>query len=137
MTSGQILKKELKLSKFKFAQVQKIVNIGIPIFIITIDSRYPTTFLSYSKLAKLNSNKILKTRYFPPTLLNVGKYELNTFTLSPPTDLDDFNQRIGSNSMLIIRDLAGERYMDKKMYESKRKEGKLILKEIKNSVYKN
>ena len=41
MTTGQVLKKDLGLSKFKYVLIQKVIELPINVYIITVDSRFP------------------------------------------------------------------------------------------------
>lgn len=113
LTTGEQLINALKLSKFKYIWIQKITDTSIPIFIISVDSRRPSTYFAISKLRKLDSTIIKRTKRRGYNTLLMNNPRLRT-----PIPLQHFNGRIGSNAIIIRRDIAGEYFMNDSLYES-------------------
>jgi len=112
MYDGALLKKNLGLNNFKYIWVQKVINNAQPIFIITIDSRYPNNYLSPSKVKKVHSTKIKVVKKAGDVVVD------KDFKLSPPLELEFAHISLTSNSIIIFRDIAGEYFRDEKMFES-------------------
>jgi hypothetical protein len=119
--TGDLIKQQLGLLKFKFVQIQKILNIGIPIYIISIDSRYPSAWLAYSKLRNLKSTKLEKVKMID---VNGGIINFVKCALTPPILIDSFNRAINVNTLFFIRDIAGEYRRRPEMFEYVVKENK-------------
>ena len=113
MTTGENLKIELGLSKFPYVMIEKIIDFPYQFFIITLDSRRPSVYLSYSKIKKIQSTSLDK--------FSVGgeHYNFKKFKKTPPLEIENFNGSISSRGLVFIRDIAGEYFMNDKMYESK------------------
>ena len=119
MTTGDGLKRDLGLSKFQFVTIQKVVGLGIPTFVITVDSRHPTVYISYSKILKIKSavlKQILSSK--PRTLTSGPQFKAKKIKMTPPMDLESFDRIIPTRSLIFIRDMAGEFVMNRKMYEN-------------------
>ena len=112
LTKGRQLKSDLGLDKFKYAYIQKIIDMAQDVYIITVDSRYPNVFFGRSKLNKIDNVSILKTKMTP------FGYVFKDYKLTPGILLDDFKGNISSNAMIIRQDLTGDYFMNDKMYES-------------------
>jgi len=111
LTTGERLRRDLGLEKFNHAYIQKVINFPKDIYIITVDSRYPSVFISYSRIRKIKSA-------FIGELLKRGKdFSIQEFKLTPPVRLQDYIGGITRSSVLFFRDLAGEHYMNKNLYE--------------------
>lgn len=117
-TPGKRLQDQLGLGKFENVVIQKVINFSIPTFIITVDSRRPSVFISRSKLKKSLTSQ-LKTASFKAMHPQITK-----FTMTPPVRLDTFGGRMSSRSIIMVRDLVGDYFVDRNMYESIR--GRLI-----------
>lgn len=118
MTKGLVLKQKLGLDNFENCMIQKIINFPIPFFIITIDSKYPNKYMTYSRLKSIDSTKLIKLKYRPDTLLQNMDFSEVKLKLTPPLNIDEFNASIITGSILMIRDLAGEYYRRDNMFES-------------------
>ena len=112
LTTGEKLINEMGLKQFEFIWFQRVISLSIDVFVITLDSRLPSTYFSMSKLKKLDSFKLYKGGQ-----KGIG-VNLSTFKLTPPVFLEDFNGDIGKRAVIIFNDIAGNYYMDRKMYES-------------------
>ena len=122
MTSGNKLKRDLKLDNIKYVYIQKIVNIGIPCYVVTYNSRYPNVWISVSKLINLKSSKILQAFITRDDTKSVDtKFVFNNFRLFPPQLLISYERSIPSRSMIIIRDIAGEQFGNFKLIEKTKK----------------
>jgi hypothetical protein len=97
---GKELKTTLGLDKFKFVQCQKIINISNNVFVLTFDSRFPTVWIGYNRISKLKSNVLKK----------ISGNKLISYILTPPVLLDQLQRDLPQNSLLVIRDIAGEYY---------------------------
>jgi len=124
-TTGENLKNYLKLNKFKFIWIQKVINSSVPIYIIYVDSRRPSVYLSITKIKKIRSFVIKRVK---------GSIKNNAFKLlkpklSIPLPLEDFNSYIPSNSFILLVDFAGEYFINMFFYEKTQKSFNLINKE--------
>lgn len=122
LTSGEKLINALKLKNFKYIWLQKIIDISIPIYVITVDSRRSTTFFGISKLKKLDSTVLKRTKQY-----GFNKILMKNPKFSVPIPLQYFSQKIGSNAIIIRRDLSGEYQFDSNLYEKEIKLRKLLV----------
>jgi hypothetical protein len=109
---GLHLKKDLGLELFQNVVIQKAINFPIPLYMVTYNSRYPERAIFYSKV------KAIKTSF----LTKLKQYGIdNKFKqvrLTPPIDLNYFNNaRPRSGAYFYIRDMAGEQFRDKNMFQ--------------------
>lgn len=111
-TQGRQLKRDLGLENFKYAYIQKIIDMAQNVYIVSVDSRYPNVFFGFTKLKKIKSVTIQKTKRTP------FEYKFKNYKLTPPILLDEFKGDISSNAMIIRQDLTGDYFMNDKMYES-------------------
>ena len=111
-SKGRQLKTDLGLDKFKYAYIQKIIDMAQDVYIVTVDSRYPNVFFGRSKLNKVDNVSVLKTKMTP------FGYSFKDYKLTPGILLDDFKGNISSNAMIIRQDLTGDYFMNDSMYES-------------------
>ena len=58
--TGQALKTALGLEKFEWCYIQKIIGISLPVFVVTIDSRRPSIFLSITRVRQTNVTTLQK-----------------------------------------------------------------------------
>jgi hypothetical protein len=101
----------LGLSKFRTVYIQKFINIPFPIYLLTVNSRVPSAVFSVGDIKKY------KATQFRRLVLNSKKIVSNMPKLSIPRKLDkDSEFSIPNGSLLIIRDLGVERYVDMKMF---------------------
>ena len=120
MTRGEALKKSLGLQKFTYITIQKVINAAIPIFVLTMDSRHPTVYISYSKILKIKSMTIQKILAFHPnTLTSDADFKVKKVKMTPPMDLESFDRIIPQRSIIFCRDLSGEWYKNRSLYENK------------------
>lgn len=111
-TTGEKLIEELNLSNFRYPWIMKIIGLSVDIFVIVVDSRYPTLYLSLKKVKNLHSTILRKAK-------DKGTYiDLKKFKYTPPILLDEFDGNISGTSIIIRVDIAGEMFMNKKIYES-------------------
>lgn len=111
MTSGKKLKQDLGLSKFKYAIIQKMIELPLDVLIITIDSRFPNVYIPTTRIHKLKFASLQRLKI-------VGKNIRSKVLRSTiPQKLEDYARNISSNTIILLRDLAGEYYLNKKMYE--------------------
>lgn len=92
------LKLSLNLESFTYIYIQKILGIVVPIYIITINSRYPNKFIPFKKL----TNSLVSQMY----TMNILKLE--KVKMSPPVLLDNFEGNIYENSQIVLRDIGAE-----------------------------
>ena len=103
--------RNLGLDKFKQVYFQKLIDVPFPIYIITVDSRYPSRSIptSQAKNAKTTSFKRITTT--SDSLISVSP-KLSTLRKLDPAS----KTQIPKGALIIIRDLAGENYINKKYY---------------------
>jgi hypothetical protein len=120
LTTGQKLLNAFKLNKFKYVWIQRIIDLSVNVWIITVDSRRPNSYLSMSKLRRLDSMIIKRAKKSSNLIL------LRQPKFSVPIPLEYFNGRIQSGAVLIRRDIAGEYFMNKDYYTESLKKIKII-----------
>lgn len=98
------LRLSLNLERFSYVYVQKVLGIVMPIYIITINSRYPNKFIPYKRL---NSSMVSQT--YTMNLLKLEKVKL-----SPPVLLSNFQGKIYENSYIVLRDIGAEDLLAKR-----------------------
>lgn len=111
-TIGQRLQRLLGLSKFKYIYIQRVRNINHPTYIISVDSKYPSTFISPRRLMVSKGTRLFK-------VLNSQSNETKTprVILSPPVDLHTYEGVLQFDAVLIVRDLISDYFMRHSMYE--------------------
>lgn len=98
------LKLSLNLESFSYIYIQKILGIVIPIYVISINSRYPNKFISFKRL-----NSSLVSQIYTMDILKLKKVKL-----SPPVLLDNFEGNIYENSQIVLRDIGAEDLLTKR-----------------------
>lgn len=101
MTTGQQIKRLFGISKFKYAYIQQILNLPIVVYLITINSRYPSHPFPYSKmrLSRFNQTKIGKS--------SNGIVRVKWTKKTQPILLDEWDKSFSSNTLFILQDIAG------------------------------
>jgi len=122
---GRQLRSDLGLNKIKYVWIRKIINISLTTYIITYDSRYPSTYLPRFKIKNPLSSSFRQLKKVG------GKNVFKDFKFTPAIDLNEFDVRIDS-AHIIVQDLAGEKFIDKKLFECRN--GKLNLLERLNET---
>jgi hypothetical protein len=101
----------LGLHKFRTVYIQKFINIPFPIYLLTVNSRVP------SSVYLLNEIKNYRAVQFRRMVSNNSKIVSNIPKLSPPKKLDkDSELSIPSGALILIRDIGVERFVDTKMF---------------------
>jgi hypothetical protein len=98
------LKLSLNLERFTYIYIQKVLGIIMPIYIITINSRYPSKFIAYRRL-----NSSMVSQAYSMNLLNLEKVKL-----TPPVLLSNFQGTIYENSYIVVRDIGAEDLLTKR-----------------------
>jgi len=119
MTHGEILKKNLGLSEFKYVKINRAVISSYKILFIWFDS--------YRKTMPVTNYRIKNfpwvAHIFSGSDLFHGTDRQTTFT--PPMDIEDYNGQI-RGSLIVPVNLAGDRFVSKKdftkVFESVEKE---------------
>lgn len=111
-TSGSKLKVSLGLKKFPYCMIQKVIDVPMNIFVVTVDSRRPTLYLSPFRVRASDCTKLMRVREFGLTYLAKG------FKLTPPMPIERTSPLVGIGSVYIVKDIAGQYIMDDKLYES-------------------
>jgi hypothetical protein len=123
-TTGERLKRDLGLANFPYVMIQKVLDVPIPIYIITIDSRRPTIYLSPFKVRSADSSKIKKVKQ------SGFSFQMKTFKATSPMPIERSNPLVSTDTIIIFRDLAGEYLIDIKKY-NKMNESLINYSEIK------
>lgn len=108
---GLQLKKDLGLELFQNVVIQKAINFPIPLYVVTYNSRYPERAIFYSKVKAIKTSLITKLKQYGVA----NKFK--ELRLTPPIDLNYFNSRLRTNSMIFCRDMCGEQFRDDKMFQ--------------------
>jgi hypothetical protein len=105
------LKQNLGLDKFKHIYIQRFQNIPFPIFLITVDSRYPSRTIPTSKAKKSLTTQFLRTTSTKDSIISMMP------KLTPLKPLDHYSKtNLPAGALIIIRDLGGEDFIKKKMH---------------------
>ena len=108
--SGEILKNSLGLENFKNAYVQRTISTATPIFVITVDSRFPSKFISTSRIRNLVTTMMGKITK------KGSELNIKNLKLTPPIELGSFSGIIPGNAIVLFRDIAGEYFFNKNLY---------------------
>jgi len=108
---GQQLKIDLGLANFQNVVIQKAINFPIPLYVVTYNSRYPERAIFYSKVKSIKTSFLAKLRQYG----NQSKFK--TIKLTPPVDLNYFNKTLRTNVIIYARDMCGEQFRDKNMFQ--------------------
>lgn len=111
MTTGERLKKDLGLGKFRFVYIQKILNTSVKIYKITVHSRYPQIPIPISKTLSQVSTNLYRVNK------EGEKYKKQEFRHAYPVNIEYFNGVIPSGSLIVVSDITGDTYSNTRMYE--------------------
>jgi len=111
VTNGLRIVQKLGLEKFDNIAIQKVLNTAQSMFIITVNSRYTNLAITYSKIKKVKGTTFLQVNQHGESI------ETKNLKLTPPVDLYTSKISTSLKSIFIFRDIAGEPFMDDKMYE--------------------
>ena len=99
--TGSQLKSHYNLDIFSKVYIQKVLNTSVPIYILSLNSRYRNQHIPRN-LLQFNRTSILY-RF---------KGNQSMFTkLSPPMLIEEFKGSIGPRDFVLVRDLGAERYL--------------------------
>jgi len=126
MSAGRQLQADLGLSRFgRNVTIQKVIGIGLPIYLITFNSKYPNVNLSAVRV------KNIKSTWFGKVKRKAVHTHLKPMKLTPPLQLSTAMMRPVSGSLLLLRDIAGEILRNPKVFECVEVNNKLAFKESK------
>lgn len=108
-TLKEDLKTDLLLHKCKYVYAVRVFGFAIPIYIIIYNSRRPQTPISKQKIQNFKFLKVLK---YVPIVQTVKQVKT-----SPPLFFDMIESLLTSNTMLIVCDIAGYYFYDRKFYD--------------------
>ena len=108
--SGKQLKKILGLEDYDYVWIRKIINLPISVYIVVYNSRFPNLYLPLNKVRNLKAFHIFRTN-------KIVNQELDDFIMSMPYELERYNKRISSKSIILSYDIAGEYYANKEVSE--------------------
>lgn len=111
MTTGEKLKRDLGLLRFKYVYIQKIINTSIRILKITVFSRYPNVTIPISKVENQVSTQLYRVAQ------EGGKYKKQKYKYSYPVLIDYFNELIPSNTLIVISDYTSDFFGNNRMFE--------------------
>jgi hypothetical protein len=110
-TTGESLKEDLGLSNFLYPWIIKSMGLSIDIFVVIVDSRFPTIYLPMTKVKKMKSLIISRISR------KSNEFQFDDIKFTPPIQLDDFDGTINNKSIFMRIDIAGEQFMNKRVYE--------------------
>ena len=104
MKTGLQLKKLFGISKFKYAYIQEIINTPYPIYLITVNTRYPLNPfpLSKMKLSRFNQTKIAK--------MDGDQIKVKWAKKNLPILLSEWDKSFLAGSLFILQDISGSMY---------------------------
>jgi len=108
---GLQLKKDLGLENFQNVVIQKAINYPITMYVVSFNSRYPERAIFYSKVKNIKTSAIKRLKQYGQ------ENKFKDIKLTPPVDLDYFMGRVRSNAYVYLRDMCGEQYRDKQMFQ--------------------
>jgi hypothetical protein len=111
-TTGEILKKDMHLTKIKCVWIQRILSVPYPIYILSYDSRFPGVYLPRLRL------KASKTQSIQFTSFDGKQFVFKDMKTTPPTQIENFNGYIGDRAIIVKNDLIGNRLINKQVFES-------------------
>jgi hypothetical protein len=118
MTTGEALKHSLGLDKLSYVVIQKVIGLAIPTFIVTFDSRHPTTYIPYARVLKLKFSTLKQVvSSKPKSVLSDVNIKLKKIKVLPPYDIESYDRIISTRSLIFTRDLGGYWYSNPKLYE--------------------
>lgn len=124
MKSGEKLKQDLGLGKFKYILIHKILSLPINVYVITINSRFPGIYIPF-KRAKYLKSAYLKKLKKHLGLMQTANYTAKDMVTTPPIPLTSFDRPINNNDVVMVRDMAGEFYRNPKMFAESIKIGRV------------
>jgi hypothetical protein len=123
-TTGERLRRDLGLDNFPYVMIQKILDVPVHIYLITVDSRRPTIYLSPFRVRSADSSQIKKVKQ------NGMAFQMRNFKTTPPMPIERSNPLISTDTIIVFRDLSGEYLIDTKRY-NKMNESVINYSEIK------
>jgi hypothetical protein len=110
-SAGQVLMSDLGLEKFgNNVFIQKVLGVGLPIYVITYNSRYPRVGLTATRVKKLKFTWIGKSKR-----KGIHTY-IKPMKLTPPLCLQSAMVTMTSGSLVVQRDIAGEYLRNPKVF---------------------
>ena len=111
--NGTDLKKALGLSKFTYVYIQKLMGAPIVIFVVTLDSRFPSVYLPINRVRKSNVASIQKVQS-----VGIFSTSMQDYQFTPPVMIENTSPTINSGTLIIRRDIGAEYLLNAKMFES-------------------
>jgi len=105
---GETLKITLGLEKYRYVMIQKIVPAPIPIYVCYYDSKRSNVYIPPIKIKQLSQSQLRRVKK------NGMEYLAKKVRLTLPIPIEQLGHRVDSNSLIIVRDIAGERMWQKK-----------------------
>lgn len=110
-TTGEKLKKSLNLTKLRYVWIQRVIGIPYHMYIISYDSRFPRAYIPRVKIYKPKTSSVKFTS------LSGDTYSLSDLKTLPPVLIEDFNGFIGEKTIIIQRDIIGDRLVKNSVFE--------------------
>jgi hypothetical protein len=105
------LSTNLGLDKFKNIYIQKFTNIPFPIYVISVDSKHLSRPITSQQVKQSKSLQFKRVTSTSDNLISM------TPKLSPIVRLDNYTKaNLPKGSLIIIRDFAGDDYVNKKYH---------------------
>lgn len=99
--TGPELKVSLGLEEYTNCYIQKVLGVGVNLYLVTINTRFPEKHIP-TKLLRNN----LTTQQFRIT--NTG---LDKLKLTPGVEVEGFSGTLAPNSFIVVRDLGAEAFL--------------------------
>jgi len=109
-STGMQLKHNLGLDKFNYVMLQKVLDISIHMYIITVDSRRPTVYLSPFRVKSEDFSKVKRIKK------RGNEFLMKDFKTSIPIQIEKTSPIVGTNTVIIFRDLAGAYLLNANVY---------------------
>ena len=95
------VRSKLNLQQFKKVYIQKAYGLGISLYVVTFNSRFPTIEIPISKMKETNISKVIKMKGRKKTELR----------FSIPIELDYYTLQIPNNAIIVYRDMGARFYV--------------------------
>lgn len=110
-TTGEKLKQALSLTNLRYVWIQRVIGIPYHMYIISYDSRFPRAYLPRIRIYKPKTSSIKFTS------VRGESYSFSDLKTLPPVLIEDFNGYVGERTIIIQRDIIGDRIVKKSVFE--------------------
>jgi len=115
-TTGDQVKRALGLENFPYVMIQKIIDVGMHIYVIHVDSRRPSIYLSPFRIKSSDVSQVRRIKHNGLSIL------MKKPKMTIPMPIERVSMHISGGTIIILNDLGGQSMLNhnikKKMKES-------------------